>query len=257
MQKLLTGPASCLFVFFSISLSFCCCGLWFVVTVTLWWWSPSSYFHCIITPNTHTHTYTSNHKRTPFLLCSKLTGHILGLRAPWGAILAALSLKTPYLHAVSYLSSVLSYDKGKLLAYYFIGWQNNMLLSSYGQWFSTKHIKIDYFPPLTAFFFVTTFRCKSKTQIKLALGFSVKVYGEIVKRVCFGFNREAALYSMWPHASCDPKVPVITAKNVSHENMAYIQQLQVELGVEPKYILSTDWILSMNFVPLRTTAAWL
>lgn len=82
-------------------------------------------------PWRHTHTYTSNNEHSPFLLCSKLTGHILGLRAPWGSILAVLSLKTPYLHSVYYLSSVLSHGKGKLRAYYFIGWQKNMLPSSY------------------------------------------------------------------------------------------------------------------------------
>lgn len=73
--------------------------------------------HCPL----YTNTYTFNHKHTPFPLRSKLTGHIPGLHAPWGSILAVLSQKPPYLHSVSCLSYVLSYAKGTPQAYYFIG----------------------------------------------------------------------------------------------------------------------------------------
>lgn len=49
----LINRTSFLFIFSE----FCCCGLWLVVTVTLWWWNPSSYLCCIITCNTQTRTH--------------------------------------------------------------------------------------------------------------------------------------------------------------------------------------------------------
>lgn len=155
------------------------------------------------------HTYTSNHKRTHFLLCSKLTGHILDLHAPWDSIpLTMLSLKM-YLHSVINHSSVLSHGKGKPQSYYFY-WMTKQHASiqlwakGCGLWLGTNTSQIDYSSPLTAFYL---FHSKSKAQIKPSLVFSVKV--------CFTLNRKAAWYSTWPHASCDPKIPVITGKNVS------------------------------------------
>lgn len=205
----------------------------------MWWWHPSSYFHCIITLYIHTHTYTSNHKHTSVLLCSKLTGRILGLRAPWGSILAVLSLKTPYLHSVSYLSSVHRQGKGKPRAYYFIGWQNNIAsfqlkAKGYGLWFR-KELLFFYL----CFLFEAKCHCKSRTQIKPVLAFSVVYSKMLVKRVCFTLNREGVLYNMWPCAICD------------HENMAYSSSYQAELGV-----LSSNWILSFHFVIKNFPKIW-
>lgn len=113
---------------FSFSLSFDVVVSWFVVTGD----DGSHLFIFTATlPQMHKHIHIQPQIHTPLLLRTKLTGHILGLRAPCGYILAVLGLETPYLHSVSYLSSGLSYGKGTLRAYYFIGWQNNMLPSSY------------------------------------------------------------------------------------------------------------------------------
>lgn len=203
MQILLTWTSSCLFVFcffLSISSSFDVVVYGVLLLLLCDDGAPSSHLHCIITQCTQTHTpihintHTLSHKHTPPLLCSKLNGHILGLRAPWGSILPVLRLKIPYLHYVSYLSSVLSCGKGKLWAHYFIGWMEQyasiqLWAKGYGLWFSLKHIKADYYSASDRFPFV---KAKSKTQIKPVLVLSVKVYNG---RAGFTLNRVEVLYS--------------------------------------------------------------
>lgn len=141
---------------FSFSLSFDVVVSWFVVTGD----DGSHLFIFTATlPQMHKHIHIQPQIHTPLLLRTKLTGHILGLRAPCGYILAVLGLESP-LCLLSQLRAQLWQGHTAGILLYWMTEQHasiQLWVKGCGLWFGTKHIKIDYFSPLTAFFLRPSF----------------------------------------------------------------------------------------------------
>lgn len=205
MQKLLTWPTSCLFGFFPTvsSLDVEVYG----VLLLLFYddRSDSSYFHCIITPNTHTHTHSTTN--THHSCCAVSWLATFWAYVPHGALYPCSAQSENSLSPLCLLSQRCAHlwqGQTVSILLYWMTEQHAFIqlwVKGYGLWFTTQHIKIDYSSPSDSF----RFHCKSKTQIKLQ---SVGVFcGNEQKSIRFNFtvNKEAA-FPLVPPSICNQRL---------------------------------------------------
>lgn len=153
----------------------------------MWWWKPSSFLFCIIAPRTQTtYTHAAARARTIPAVAVNCMATFRAYMAH-GVLSLQRSVRSLLISSVSRPGSVHSSAKGTPWAYYFVGWQNNTLPSSYEP-NAMACDSVQNTSKQIILFFSDCFRlvakpcCESKTPIKRALVSSVKVFGEIQVR---------------------------------------------------------------------------
>lgn len=109
-----------------------------------------------------TNTYTSNHKHTHYSCCALSWLATFWACVPHGAISSLCSVWKLLISTLSPISAPAQLWQGHtagILLYWMTEQHASIQLwvKGCGLWFGTKHIKIDYFSPLTAFFLRPSF----------------------------------------------------------------------------------------------------